>query len=78
VAIVEWPTPYTPVTVWHRFRSWKRGPTAEQLERALEQALTTKKYFFVCRLCRETVNTGQRYQKDVCQGCATEHFGVVY
>jgi len=78
VMLVDWPHPSEPVAVWHRFRSWKHGPTAAQLERARQQVLISKKYFFRCRLCLELTNTGHRYGKDVCSGCATQHFGVVY
>ena len=78
VMVVDWPHPHEPVEVWHHFRSWKHGPTPTQLTRARQQVLITRKYFFRCRLCLELTNTGHRYEKDICSGCATQHFGVVY
>jgi len=78
VMVVDWPHPHKPVEVWHRFRSWKHGPTPTQLTRARQQVLISRKYFFRCKFCQETKNTGHRHQVDVCQGCASQHFGVVY
>ena len=65
---IDWPHPHQPTEVWHRFRSWKNGPTPNQLERARQQILASK----------EICNTGHRYSKDICQGCASERFGEVY
>ena len=70
--------PHEPTEVWHRFRSWKKGPTPIQLERARQQVLASKKYFFRCKFCHEICNTGHRYSKDICHCCASERFGVVY
>lgn len=78
VMTLDWPHPYEPAEVWHRFRSWKHGPTPEQLKRAHQQVLATKKYFFRCSLCLELCNIGHRCEKNICQGCASDHFGVVY
>ena len=78
VVVLDWPHPCEPVEVWHRFRSWKHGPTTAQLARARQQVLTAKKYFFRCRLCQKLKNTGHRHGQDVCQDCATENFGVIY
>ena len=78
VMTTDWPHPHEPAEVWHRFRSWKKGPTPIQRERARQQVLASKKYFFRCKFCHEICNTGHRYSKDICHCCASERFGVVY
>ncbi|MBS2034651.1 hypothetical protein JST97_06680 [bacterium] len=78
VATTQWPHPHEPVLVWRRARSWKHGPTPEQLERARQRLLTTRKYFFRCKFCQELADSGWSYESDVCYGCATVHFGVLY
>ena len=78
VMTIDWPHPHQPAKVWHRFRNWKDGPTPNQLERARQQILASKKYFFRCKVCQEICDAGHRHSKDICQGCASERFGAVY
>lgn len=46
------------------------------LEPLRQQVLASRKYFFRCKFCQEICNTGHRYSKDICQGCATRPAGA--
>ena len=78
VATVEWPGPERPVLVWKTFRHWKKPPTAERLAAAQQQALSSPRYFRVCRRCGKRNNVGHMHDRNICQSCAETHLGIVY
>lgn len=78
VGIVEWRSPHTPQVRWRRFRRWTREPDAERLARARAAALATPRFFRRCGTCQSLCNAGHLFSADLCQGCASQHHGVVF
>ena len=78
VGVIEWPGPHEPALVWKTFRHWKKPPTAERLAAARKQALSSPRYFRVCRRCGTRNSVGHMHDRNTCQSCAEAHLGVVY
>ncbi|MGB0723313.1 MAG: hypothetical protein ACPGU7_13055 [Gammaproteobacteria bacterium] len=78
VGVLDWPSGHQPEVCWKSFRTWKREPDAEQIERASHEALEQARFFAVCQYCQRRCNRGYMESAKLCQGCAAERFGVVY
>ncbi len=79
---VAWPHPATPATVLegvvHVPTPLDEAPRAE-LRTALRRARKERtRRLRVCSLCRESLVPGRMHAKDICQGGAGRHRGVVH
>ena len=75
---VDWPGPGDPRLV---MRSPVHLPvfTPAELHRAIAAARERRAAAVAtCRHCGRTVLPGHMFDGEMCQGCATEHLGVVY
>jgi hypothetical protein len=64
-------------------RPWRTLPMAELTDDALskvfeEGKMTRKEKFVPCRFCGVPTPPEHRFGEDVCHGCASKHFGIVY
>ena len=78
VAGVNWPHPHEPELYWMPFRTWKRQPSPERVSAAAQKAVNTSRFFSTCRNCGEKCNRGHMMEKDLCYGCASELYGIIY
>lgn len=78
VCAISWPSPGEPHSTWVEARRLSVAATASEVQSALARLLADRKYFRRCRYCGERTPLGCMHDRDVCQGCATKHFGVIY
>ena len=76
IAVVHWDG-QEPCLAWKTARRWKRLPSAERLASAQQTVLNTPRFFRVCRECKQRVNAGH-LDGDICHGCMTRVWGVVF
>ena len=77
---VEWHGSHTPKIV---SSIWRSRPLVDLDEPRLRSFVTSaraarRRQYRICRYCQEFVGPGHMFSSDTCQGCASEHLGVVY
>lgn len=78
VGLVVWDSPHTPSIQWKAFQTWPQEPGEQELAEARKRALRSKRFFKVCRSCKERQNAGHMFDAELCQACASSQLGVVY
>lgn len=80
---------WLPTLNWRRHhpvsasRLWQRVSADELDNRSLQDLIDAalvarQEEFHECRFCGRRVPPEHRFSEDVCHGCASKHFGVVY
>lgn len=78
VGRVKWNGPHSPELYYTPFRQWKKIPTDSMLARARQAALRDRRFFVICKRCKQINNVGHMHDSNICQGCAERYLGVVY
>lgn len=78
IGVVTWSSPADPTICWKGFRRWRKPPSAKQIREAQDQGLRDHRFFGWCRVCEKLQNAGHMHEGDVCQGCASRYFQLVY
>lgn len=77
VGVAEWDG-HTPSLRWMPPRHWKSAPDAARPDRARAAALAMPRIFRRCTTCGTVNNAGHLFGRDLCQGCAERHHGVIF
>lgn len=78
VAIVEWNGPHAPELRWVVAQRFASTPSLDEMRRTQQRVLEDPSFFAQCSMCNERCNIGHMHSRDVCQGCAEAHLGVIH
>jgi hypothetical protein len=87
VECLSWKGSHTPIPSFEVAEILTGNPCEQDIEAARKRALSNKKYFQVCSVCKELAQAGYMHCEDkdegdesggVCMACAPGCFGIVY
>lgn len=74
---VRWRSVAEPTGEWGEVRRWSALPAQEELTAAKTSALEDPRFFARCQVCRLRFVNGHMWKPDICQRCASRHWGVI-
>ena len=78
VCRIEWDGPHTPRAEWLPIESMPDSYSEEHLACAMARAVGDQWFLRRCTECGVLKPCGWMDDESICQGCASDHHGVVY
>lgn len=78
VAQITWDGPHTPVTEWVTALTLPGDASPQSIADARYALLAMRRYFRICRRCKERNPLGWMDDGRVCQSCGEQYYGIVH
>lgn len=78
VCFISWPNSSTPEPIWRTVRSLSKGAGEQEVQTAIDLLIQQGRFIKLCKACKQLNVNGHMFDKDLCQGCASDVLGVVY
>lgn len=78
VAQIDWEGSHTPIRSWTSAVTLAAAATPAAIQDARFALLASRRYFRICRRCRERQPLGWMHDGAVCQSCAEKYYGVIH
>ena len=78
VCCVKWEGSHTPIFKWKVAKILETNSQDHEINLAMNNLLRDPEFFLKCTICQDIHLVGNMFDKNTCQTCASDKYGVVY